>query len=116
MGTVLLTRVECLCGRSAAIPEGGYFPLCGRCGRRMVAPATTDRVNYVSEPLETTEAVRRHVASEDGYAGHVRVYPDETLIAVLTERDWPIEPQPWPKVDSPDGVRYATPPWEVLAR
>lgn len=47
----LWTHVECGCGRVAAIPELGYWPICGNCGERMVAPTGPTRVVHVVEPM-----------------------------------------------------------------
>jgi hypothetical protein len=118
--TVLWQRVECMCGRCAAIPEGGFFPLCGGCGRRMVAPPPDERVHYVSEGLSLDEAVRRHNEGQNGelhgpIPGHAPQYSHVALFKALRERKWPTDAQDWPKIPMPDGHSSRVPPWEVDA-
>lgn len=122
----LWTRVECLCGRVAAIPESGYFPLCGACGRRMVAPIGSKRVCLVADVLPVDEAVRR--AAERGHPGVVLRwygteyedepqfdlrYAPEVLTEALAARGWPTEAQDWPVIANSAGGLDAMPPWEV---
>lgn len=99
----LYTHVECLCGRTAAIPEGGFFPLCGSCGRRMVCPSK-GRAN-----LQVAGATG-HL---HGIPGHLRRYTDEQLHEGLAARGFPSLPQDWPEVPSPAGGSISLPPWEV---
>lgn len=123
--SVLLVRVECLCGTIAAIPEGGFFPLCGQCGRRMVCPSRPGRGDhghvraYVATLMPEGEAVkvdRGEEMSEDEWrTNHVREYADEDLVARLEATGWPTEAQPWPARPSPDGLTYTAPPWEIAA-
>lgn len=111
----LWTRVECLCGGVAAIPENGIFPLCGGCGRRMIAPGPPDgldlRISLVAEPMGTEEAVRRTGRHET----RRRLYSDPALRGELQRRGFPTEAPDWPLVGRPDGHRHATPPWEITA-
>jgi hypothetical protein len=99
----LYTHVECLCGTTAAIPEGGIFPLCARCGRRMVCP----------DPERVTLLVAGATADRDPIPGRGRRYSDAGLLAGLEARKMPTEPQDWPQVDPGDGGLVAVPPWEA---
>lgn len=89
------TKVECLCGRQAAIPEFGFWPLCGNCGLRMVAPVGDDAKERITF---------------DGAQG---MYAAEQLVRTLDRLGFPTEAQDWPRVTGLDGARYARPPWEV---
>jgi hypothetical protein len=123
--TVLLVRVECLCGAVAAIPEGGHFPLCGLCGRRMVTvplgdggqgPRAERGMGYTAELMREAEAVKRSTDKE--LRVRDRVYSDEDLRASLEKRGWPVEDQSpaWPqrpRLDMDDGSTYGVPPWET---
>ena len=102
------TRVECLCGKVAAIPEGGFFPLCASCGRRMVAPGE-GRVVYDFAALPHP---RFGPDADEEFVGRGRAYSDQQLAEVLAARSWPVESQDWPRVPSPDGGSYTVPPWE----
>lgn len=96
--TQLWARVECLCGRVAAIPEMGFFPVCGECGRKMVAPVGPGRFCYVIDgPLPVNEALALEEVHERGVdvaaMGHERLYADEVLRADLYKRGFETEPQ-----------------------
>lgn len=119
--SVLLVRVECLCGTIAAIPEGGTFPLCGHCGRRMVCPLRGEPgdinnvVAYVAARMTETEAVKERKTSPEEWLiqGHA-IYTPEHLIARLESMGWPVEGQPWPeRVNSAD-YTISAPPWEPV--
>lgn len=122
--SVLLVRVECLCGTVAAIPEAGHFPLCGCCGRRMVTlpfgdaggPRRERGLGYVAELRLEQDAAK--LATDRGCTDRERRYSDDDLQAGLTERGWPVESQAesWPqrpRVDMDDGSTYGVPPWEA---
>lgn len=122
--TVLLVRVECLCGAIAAIPEGGLFPLCGRCGRRMVCPLRggpgdiNNTWAYIAKMTPESDAAHlpREIPNAAEFdAGRQRKYSDEHLREALEHRGWPVDPQPWAAHPSPDGGSYTAPPWEHVA-
>lgn len=103
------TRVECICGKVAAIPEAGFFPLCASCGRRMVAPGP-GRVVYDFAALPHPNF---GPDADEEFVGRGRAYSDEVLREALEERGFPTEAQDWPSRPSPDGFSYAAPPWEA---
>lgn len=124
--SVLLVRVECLCGTVAAIPEGGQFPLCGKCGRRMVCPLRLDGdgqwtgnqvLAYAAEIGEEQDIVRRVRSSysEEKEQDRSPWYGRGLLREALVERGWPTERPPWPEIPCGGGNTYTPPPWETAA-
>lgn len=111
----LLLRVECSCGNMAAIPEGGFFPLCPNDGLRMMLPEDRSKVMaWVAEPMLESEAVRKIDRPRARVlSGSEHCYSNEELAAKRRAHGFPTKPPDWPRRTAPDGYERPVPPWEA---
>lgn len=124
----LLVYRECVCGEWCATGEGAGSPLCGRCGRRMVAFSVRDRdarrergLGFVAFLTQESGAVgviakvrgflgiREAGWAHGGYLDADRHYPADEVRDWLVERNVPTEAQ----FDSHSEDAPNRPPWEA---